>query len=102
VATTDKIPEPGADPHVEWPKFALYEASVDGERGQNLRPETFDNPGALALWIPDGSGVLIDQGPANPGANSTLTWVPASTAPSVEILDDVTASATRWEPSGAE
>jgi Tol biopolymer transport system component len=102
VATTDKIPEPGADPHVEWPKFALYEASVEGQHGQNLRTETFENPGALALWAPDGSGVLIDLAPAKPGANSTLTWVPASNGPTVQIIDDVTANAARWGTTHAE
>jgi len=102
VATTDKIPQPGVDPHVGWPNFALYEVSADGEHGQNLRSEMYANPGELALWAPDGSGVLIDLAPATPGANSTLTWVPASNAPTVQLADDITASAARWGSLNAE
>jgi hypothetical protein len=97
LATTDKLPDPGVDDSVAWPKFTLNHISVDREHAEQLGDATFENPGDNVLWAADGSGAVIEQYDPQ---GATLFWVPADGAEPVALAEGLGTSAMRWGAQG--
>jgi hypothetical protein len=96
LATTDKLPDPGVDDNVVWPKFTLSRVSADGAKIEPLSDATYENPGENVLWAADGSGALIEQYNQQ---GATLLWLPIDGAEAALIGEGINAGGVRW---GAE
>ncbi len=84
LGTTNEIPDVAEDPNVAWPKFAMSRISADAAQTEQLREETYENPGETVLWAPDDSGAVIGDFNVENGT-STLLWLPAGDGPSVDL-----------------
>jgi hypothetical protein len=97
LATTDKLPDPGVDDSVVWPKFTLTRISVDRAHAEQIGDATFENPGDNVLWAADGSGAVIEQFDPQ---GITLLWLPADGAEPVTIAEGIGAGGVRWGAQG--
>ena len=93
LGTTNKIPDVGGDPSVDWPEFAMSRVSVDAAQTEQLRDETYENPGETVLWAPDDSGAVIGDFDVQTGS-STLFWLPVGDEPSVDL--GVSSTVLHW------
>jgi hypothetical protein len=93
LATTDKLPDPGVDDSVVWPRFTLNHILVDREHAEPLGDAPLQNPGDSVLWAADGSGAVIEQ--FNP-EGITLLWLPADGAELVPLAENLSTSGVRW------
>jgi hypothetical protein len=84
LGTTDKVPDVAGDPTVAWPEFAMSRVSVDAAQTEQLREETYENPGETVLWAPDESGAVIGYQDVE-NATFTLLWLPVGDEPSVDL-----------------
>jgi len=92
LGTTNKIPDVGGDPSVDSLEFAMSRVSADAQT-QQLREETYDNPGETVLWAPDDSGAVIGDHDVE-NATFTLLWLPAGDEPSVDL--GVSSTVLHW------